>query len=59
VCGDASATSRAGSSTITYDATADSYVYVWTTHPSWANTCRELTVGLADGTNHQAIVNFG
>jgi hypothetical protein len=47
-------TVTAGGSTLTYDATADQYVYVWKTTSSWANSCRTLTVKLIDGTVHQA-----
>jgi hypothetical protein len=47
-------TVTSGGSSLSYDATADQYVYVWKTTSSWANSCRTLTVKLADGTPHQA-----
>jgi hypothetical protein len=57
--GEASATSSAGRSTLTYDAASDTYLYVWKTDPAWANACRELAVALADGTVHRTIIGFG
>ncbi|HEX5039937.1 MAG TPA: PxKF domain-containing protein [Candidatus Limnocylindria bacterium] len=48
-------TVTAGQSSLSYDALADQYVYVWKTDKSWAGTCRTLTVKLADGTVHQAL----
>jgi hypothetical protein len=57
--GDASSTSPAGGSTVAYDATTDTYVYVWKRDAAWTGTCRELAVGLADGTVHRIIIGFG
>lgn len=51
-------TATAGTSGLTYDAAADQYVYVWKTEKAWANTCRQLTVKLSDGTNHVASFSF-
>lgn len=51
-------TVTAGGSSLTYDATADQYVYVWKTDPAWAGTCRQLNVKLNDGTDHRANFNF-
>jgi hypothetical protein len=48
-------TLTAGGSSLSYDATADQYNYVWKTEKSWAGTCRTLTVKLIDGTVHQAL----
>jgi hypothetical protein len=48
-----------GSSTLSYDAASDQYVYVWKTEKGWADTCRRLTVKLADGSEHQALFRFG
>jgi hypothetical protein len=48
-------TVTAGQSSLSYDADADQYVYVWKTEKAWAGTCRTLTVKLADGTVHQAL----
>jgi hypothetical protein len=55
---DIEATVNAGGSSLTYDATANQYIYVWKTDKSWAGTCRQLTVKLADGTSHYAFFNF-
>lgn len=49
-------TVTAGSSSLSYDALADQYVYVWKTDKAWAGTCRQLTVALNDGTSRS--VNF-
>ena len=50
-------TVTAGGSSLSYDATADQYTYVWKTDKTWANSCRTLVVKLADGSTHTA--NFG
>jgi hypothetical protein len=47
-------TSTAGGSSLSYDAAADQYVYVWKTDKSWAGTCRQLRVTLIDGSSHTA-----
>lgn len=49
-------TVTAGASSLSYDAAADQYVYVWKTDKSWAGLCRQLVVRLNDGTQH--CVNF-
>jgi hypothetical protein len=49
-------TVSAGQSGLTYDASADQYIYAWKTQKSWANTCRQLVIRFADGTFH--IANF-
>ena len=49
-------TSILGSSGLQYDPATDTYTYVWKTQKSWSGTCRQLTVRLADGTEH--IANF-
>jgi uncharacterized repeat protein (TIGR01451 family) len=51
-------TLTAGNSSLSYDAASDRYKYVWKTENSWKNTCRQLTLTLADGTVHQAIFKF-
>lgn len=51
-------TVTAGSSSLTYDASTDTYTYVWKTEKSWANTCRQLVVKLNDGTLHRANFKF-
>ena len=52
-------TVTAGSSSLSYDAATDQYTYVWKTNKAWANSCRELTVTLTDGTSHTARFKFG
>jgi len=51
-------TSTAGSSSLTYDASANQYVYVWKTEKAWAGTCRQLQLKLADGSMHLAGFSF-
>jgi hypothetical protein len=51
-------TVTAGQSSLTYDTSANQYVYVWKTDKSYAGTCRQLQVKLADGTMHTALFNF-
>ncbi|HEX6048132.1 MAG TPA: PxKF domain-containing protein, partial [Gemmatimonadaceae bacterium] len=51
-------TVTAGQSSLSYDATADVYSYVWKTEAGWAGTCRRLTVRLTDGTEHSAHFRF-
>ena len=58
-----SCTDRAGNTTgqaygLSYDATANQYVYVWKTERAWAGTCRVLRLKLADGTVHDAYFTF-
>lgn len=47
-------TVTAGSSTLSYDPSTNTYNYVWKTDKPWAGACRQLTVKLIDGTEHQA-----
>jgi len=51
-------TVTAGNSSLSYDAVADRYTYVWKTQKAWSGTCRELLVTLADGTTHSATFVF-
>jgi uncharacterized delta-60 repeat protein len=51
-------TVTAGSSSLTYDAASDQYLYVWKTDKSWGATCRQLVVMLADGFSHPANFRF-
>ena len=51
-------TVTAGSSSLSYDAITDRYVYVWKTDKAWAGTCRQLIVRLDDGTDHMANFKF-
>jgi hypothetical protein len=43
---------------LTYDPIADQYVYVWQTENSWANTCRQFTILLNDGSQHILFFRF-
>jgi uncharacterized repeat protein (TIGR01451 family)/CSLREA domain-containing protein len=45
-----------GAAELTYDPLTDRYTYVWKTQKSWSGTCRQLVVGLSDGSLHR--VNF-
>jgi hypothetical protein len=51
-------TVTAGSSSLSYDAASDQYVYVWKTSTAWAGTCRQLVVQLNDGSVHRANFKF-
>ncbi|MCB9140616.1 MAG: PxKF domain-containing protein, partial [Caldilineaceae bacterium] len=46
------------SSSLTYDANTDQYIYTWKTDKSWAGTCRQLIVQLNDTTAHLANFDF-
>jgi hypothetical protein len=47
-----------GNSGLQYDPTTGIYTYVWKTQKTWAGTCRQLIVRLADGTDHMANFKF-
>jgi hypothetical protein len=51
-------TVTAGASALSYDAPTGQYTYVWKTDNTWTNSCRTLTVTLADGTSHAATFQF-
>jgi len=51
-------TVTAGSSGLSYDPTTDQYTYVWKTAKTWASTCRQLVLRLADGTYQRANFEF-
>jgi hypothetical protein len=51
-------TVTSGGSGLSYDVAADQYIYVWKTEKSWAGTCRQLVVKLADGSLHAANFKF-
>jgi hypothetical protein len=51
-------TVTAGGSSLSYDPTTQIYTYVWKTQKSWAGSCRQLIVGLNDGTDHAANFTF-
>jgi hypothetical protein len=47
-----------GSSSLTYHAKADRYVYIWKTSKDWANSCRQLILKLSDGSIFWAQFKF-
>jgi hypothetical protein len=51
-------TVNAGGSSLTYDASAGRYNYVWKTNKAWKGTCRILVVKFIDGTDHLAKLRF-
>jgi hypothetical protein len=51
-------TLTAGSSSLSYDANTDQYIYVWKTDKAWVGTCRTLVIKLSDGTYHRANFKF-
>jgi hypothetical protein len=51
-------TVTAGYSSLTYDALAGQYIYVWKTDKAWVGTCGQLQVKLIDGTVHFANFKF-
>lgn len=51
-------TVTAGSSGLQYDATTQTYTYLWKTDKAWGGTCRQLIVRLIDGTDHIALFQF-
>lgn len=51
-------TVTAGSSSLAYGVAAGQHVYVWKTDKTWAGSCRQLVVKLADGTEHRANFKF-
>jgi hypothetical protein len=50
-------TVTAGGSSLSYDATTQTYTYVWKTDKAWTN-CREFRLTLVDGTVHTALFKF-
>jgi len=51
-------TITAGGSSLSYDAAADRYTYVWKTNKAWKVTCRMLVLRLTDGSDHFAKFRF-
>jgi uncharacterized protein len=51
-------TANPGNSSLSYDAIADQYNYVWKTDKTWGGTCRQLVVTFKDGAVHYANVRF-
>jgi len=51
-------TVNAGGSSLAYDPASGLYSYVWKTDKVWAGTCRQLVLGLADGSFQRANFKF-
>jgi hypothetical protein len=51
-------TLTAGSSGLSYDASSDTYSYIWKTDKAWARSCRRLTLRFVDGTVANADFEF-
>ena len=51
-------TSTATVSGLKYDPLANQYIYNWKTLTTYVNTCRQLTITLADDTKHSALFKF-
>ena len=51
-------TVNAGTSSLHYDAATGTYVYIWKTDKSWANSCRILEFRFKDGSKFQAVFQF-
>ena len=51
-------TVEATKSSLYYVPLVRQYIYVWKTDKTWAQTCRQLVVKLADGTSHYANFKF-
>lgn len=51
-------TVTAGGSSLSYNASANQYNYVWKTDKTWANTCRRLILKFKDGTTKTADFSF-
>jgi len=47
-------TVNAGGSSLSYDALADTYTYIWKTDKAWAGTCRQLVLAFGDGSVQRA-----
>ncbi len=48
----------AGNRALSYDASADTYTYIWKTDKGWATTCRRLRLEFVDGTVVDADFQF-
>ena len=54
----ATLTDTSGNSGLQYDATSDTYTYVWKTSKAWAGTCQQFSLGLNDGSTHTVTFQF-
>jgi sugar lactone lactonase YvrE len=51
-------TTATGGTTLRYDPVANQFIYNWDTQKSWARTCVQIQLTLADGTRQFAKVSF-
>ena len=51
-------TTTAGSAALTYDASKDTYTYVWKTSKEWTGNCRTLVLTFVDGADVLAAFTF-
>jgi hypothetical protein len=58
-CNSTAPDSSSAVGSLTYNAGADRYVFLWSNDRAWVGSCRELLVTLRDGTIHLANVQFG
>jgi len=58
-CNSTALDSSSAAGSLTYNAGADRYVFLWSTDRAWVGACRQLIVTLRDGTVHLANVRFG
>ena len=56
--GEAEQVSAAGGTTLRYDAITNQFIFNWKTDASWGNSCRLLELTLADGSKHDALMQF-
>jgi hypothetical protein len=56
--GAATGAPAAASGTLSYAAKPDRYTFQWSTDRAWIGTCRAVSVALADGTTHRALLRF-
>jgi hypothetical protein len=45
-------------SSLRFDASTNTYTYVWKTAPAWTGQCRRLILRFADGIEHTALFRF-
>jgi hypothetical protein len=51
-------TTTAGNSGLSYDASSNTYTYVWKTDKNLGGTCQLITLLLVDGSDHLAFFQF-
>ena len=53
-----SRTTSAAGGGLSFDPATGVYQYSWKTSKAWRGTCRQLTIGLREGTRLQALFSF-